>query len=178
MVGPAIIGFAAASGTGKTTLLRKVIPLLLARGLRIGVVKQARDDFDVDIPGKDSYELRKAGVARLLLTSEDCSALVDEHPQGRRPCLETLFQHSASEELDLVLVEGFSSLPLPRILLHRADSGTPPPDLLDPEVLALVGDRNDYGPLAVPVLDINDPAAVAGFLLRRLTVHRLENDLE
>lgn len=177
MAGPALIGFAAPSGTGKTTLLRKVIPLLLARGVRVAVVKQARDDFDVDMPGRDSYELRKAGVARLLLASADCSVLVDEQPRGRGPDLTALLERIAPRELDLVLVEGFAGLSLPRILLHRTGCGAPPQAPLDRGVLAVAGDRNDYGPLPVPVLDINDPAAVTGFLLRRLAVHSLDNDL-
>jgi hypothetical protein len=59
-----IVGLAAGSGTGKTTLLLKAIPLLKSRGVRVGLIKRAHHTFDTDKPGKDSYELRKAGAAR------------------------------------------------------------------------------------------------------------------
>ena len=57
-----VLGFAAFSGTGKTTLLKQLIPLFRQQGIRVALIKHAHHDFDIDIPGKDSYELRKAGA--------------------------------------------------------------------------------------------------------------------
>lgn len=159
-----VIGFIAASGTGKTTLLCRILPLLKTRKLRVGVVKQARDDFDVDKPGKDSYRLRKAGVERLLLTSSRKSALMIEHPEGPAPQIETLLNLLNQEALDLILVEGFSETPFPKIELIRLPKEKP---LYrdNPWVVALATDRVESMVAPVPVLDINDPAGVVHFIL-------------
>ena len=74
-----LVGFAAYSGTGKTTLLRKIIPLLAEKGLRVGMVKHTHHNIDVDHPGKDSYELRKSGTAQMVLASPKRTTLIVEH---------------------------------------------------------------------------------------------------
>ena len=90
-----------------------------AHGLRVGAAKQARDDFDIDQPGKDSYRLRKAGVERLLLTSSKKWALILEHPNGGDPELNELLLLFDRDELDIILVEGFSDQAFPKIELVR-----------------------------------------------------------
>ncbi len=155
-----VLGFSAPSGTGKTTLLTRVISLLKERSLEVGVVKQARDDFDVDIPGKDSYELRKAGVERLLLTSEQKSALIWERPG--EPELRDLLNLLDHNRLDLVLVEGFNEHLFPKIELFR-QGRVPTRYPNDPTVIALATDQAYSA--TVPVLDINDPLAVANFII-------------
>ncbi|MFO1429651.1 MAG: molybdopterin-guanine dinucleotide biosynthesis protein B [Candidatus Competibacteraceae bacterium] len=159
-----VLGFVAPGGTGKTTLLRAVIALLEDRSLRIGVAKQARDDFDFDQPGKDSYRLRKAGVERLLFASSRKSALILEHPDGGGPELNELLPLFDQDELDIILVEGFSEQPFPKIELIRGNKG-PRHYPNDAWVIALAMDRTEAGQASVPVLDINDPAAVAEFVL-------------
>jgi molybdopterin-guanine dinucleotide biosynthesis protein MobB len=159
-----VLGFIASSGTGKTTLLSQVIAWLSTQGLRIGVIKQARDDFDVDQPGKDSYRLRKAGVERLLLASSQKSALVVEHPEGGEAELNALLALFDQNTLDIILVEGFSEQPFPKIELSRGAT-----TLLrypnDPLIIALATDRAGVERLGIPVLDLNDPVAVAEFVL-------------
>ena len=159
-----VLGFIAPSGTGKTTLLRAVIALLKARGLRIGVAKQALDDFDFDQPGKDSYRLRKAGVERLLYASSKKSALILEHPDGGGPELNELLPLFDQNELDIILVEGFSEQPFPKIELVRGRKG-PRHYPNDTWVIALATDWTEAGQATVPVLNINDPAAVTEFIL-------------
>ena len=159
-----VLGFVAPSGTGKTTLLRAVIALLKARSLQVGVAKQALDDFDIDQPGKDSYRLRKAGVERLLYASSKKSALILEHPNGGNPELNELLPLFDQDELDIILVEGFSDQPFPKIELVREGKG-PRHYPNDAWVIALATDWNEAGQVSVPVLDINDPAAVAEFVL-------------
>lgn len=159
-----VLGFIAPSGTGKTTLLSQVIAWLSVQELRIGVIKQARDDFDVDQPGKDSYRLRKAGVERLLLASSKKSALLVEHPDGEEAELNVLLALFDQDTLDVILVEGFSEQPFPRIALSRGAK-----KLLrypnDPLTIALATDRPVVEQIAIPVLDIDDPVAVAEFVL-------------
>lgn len=74
-----LLAFAAWSGTGKTTLLKKLIPALCARGIRPGLIKHTHHDMDVDKPGKDSYELRKAGAAQTIVASQQRWALMTEN---------------------------------------------------------------------------------------------------
>ncbi|MDA3868824.1 MAG: molybdopterin-guanine dinucleotide biosynthesis protein B, partial [Gammaproteobacteria bacterium] len=96
-----VLGFAAYSGTGKTTLLVKVLPLLRARGLRVAMIKHAHHDFDIDQPGKDSYELRKAGAEQMLIASSYRRALMTETPAGTEPQLAELMAELNLESLDL-----------------------------------------------------------------------------
>src|SRR3990172_697023 len=112
-----MIGFAAWSGTGKTTLLKKLLPLLRKRGLRVGVVKHAHHDFDIDVPGKDSYELRKAGATHVLVGSRKRWALVVEAGLEEDPSLATLLSHLATDDIDLILVEGLKPERIPNIHL-------------------------------------------------------------
>jgi molybdopterin-guanine dinucleotide biosynthesis protein MobB len=159
------LGFAAPSGTGKTTLLRQVLGLLVKRGLRIGVVKQARDDFDVDVPGKDSYELRKAGVERLLLASERKSALMVEHPDSGEPELGSLLRRFDQTQLDLILVEGFSDQPFPKIELYRQTSGVQLRYPDDPWIVAVATDTPGVAQPPMVELDVNQPTKVADFVI-------------
>lgn len=159
-----VVGFVAPQGTGKTLLLRRVIPGLVAHQVRVGVIKQARNDFDIDQPGKDSFRLRAAGVERLLVTSLDKSALILEHLDATEPELNELLGFLHQDELDVVLVEGFSQQAVPKIALQRAGSR-----LLcyphDPWVIAVATDCLDNAQFSVPVLDINAPDTVVEFLL-------------
>lgn len=159
-----VLGFVAPRGTGKTTLLRAVIALLKSRGLRVGVAKQALDGFDFDQPGKDSYRLRKAGAERLLFAAFQKSALMLEHPDGGGPELNALLPLFDQDELDIILVEGFSEQPFPKIELVRGSQGPRQyPD--DAWVIALATDGAKVNQATVPVLDINDPTVVTEFVL-------------
>ena len=163
-----LLGFAAYSGTGKTTLLRRLLPLLKARGLRVGVVKHAHHSFDTDIPGKDSYELRKAGAAQMLVASRRRWALVTETASAREPRLEDALRHLDQASLDLILVEGFKAESFPKIELHRPGLGHPLLCHDDRSIIAVATDA----PLAidpgVPQLDLNRPDEIAEFMLRAL----------
>jgi molybdopterin-guanine dinucleotide biosynthesis protein MobB len=163
-----VLGFAAFSGTGKTTLLKQLIPLLAQRGVRAGVIKHAHHDFDIDKPGKDSYELRKAGARQVLAASDSRWALMTENDTVADPKLDDLIALLDPERIDLVLVEGFRQVPFPRIELHRPSLGHP---LLYPEddsIIAVAADALlDTGDL--PLLDINNATEVREFILSWLT---------
>ena len=163
-----LLGFAAYSGTGKTTLLRRLLPLLKAHGLRVGVVKHAHHGFDTDIPGKDSYELRKAGAAQMLVASRRRWALVTETANAREPRLEDALRHLDQASLDLILIEGFKAEAFPKIELHRPSLGHPLLCQADRSIIAVASDA----PLAIdpgiPQLDLNRPQEIAEFMLRVL----------
>ncbi len=165
-----VIGFAARSGTGKTTLLTRLLPLLSAHGLRVGMIKHSHHDFEIDKPGKDSYRLREAGAQQLLIASPHRTVWIGENPQPREPLLEELLERLAKDSLDLVLVEGFRHVAFPKIELHRAATGKP---LLYPDDSSIIAIASDE-PLntTLPCLDLNRPEAIAGFMLEMMTSHR------
>ena len=158
-----MLGFAAFSGTGKTTLLEKLIPQLLEQGIRIAMVKHAHHAFEVDKPGKDSYRLRKAGAQQMLIASDQRMALMTENPTPQEPRLDELITHLELETIDLVLVEGFKHVPFPKIELHREALGKTLLHPDDPAIIAIACDHPiDAGTL--PTLDINDTQAIAAFI--------------
>lgn len=159
---PPVLGFAAYSGTGKTTLLTRVLPILRAKGLRIGMVKHAHHQFDIDTPGKDSYELRKAGAEQMLIASRNRWALMSENREPGEPRLAELLRQLDRQRLDLVLVEGFKQVPFPKIELYRSQTGRAPLFPADPSIVAIASDQSLETQL--PLLDLNDPAAVAEFV--------------
>ena len=163
-----VVGFAAYSGAGKTTLLKQLLPLLTGRGVRIGMIKHAHHNFDIDIPGKDSYELRKAGASQMLVASARREALVVEKTSPSEPHLATLIGRLNQDELDLILVEGFKQVAFPKIELYRPSVGKPALYPQDTSVIAVATDAALPAPTDMPVLDINDPDAIAAFILQRL----------
>lgn len=118
-----ILGIAAWSGTGKTTLLEKLLPRLGEYGLSVAVIKHAHHSFDVDQPGKDSYKLRSAGAAPVLVASRQRFALMQETPGQEEPDLGQLIAMMAPHKPDLVIVEGFKAWPIPKLVLYRDGIG-------------------------------------------------------
>ncbi len=160
-----LVGFVAFSGTGKTTLLKQLIPLLKDQDLKIGLIKHAHHHFDIDIPGKDSYELRKAGADQVLVASQQRWAMITETPeQEGDPTLTDMLAHLDQSELDLILVEGFKHVAFPKLELHRPALGHPLlfPD--DPDILAIATDAVLSQETTLPVLDLNQPEAIANFI--------------
>lgn len=163
------LGFAARSGTGKTTLLRAILPLLESAGLRIGMIKHAHHAFDVDQPGKDSYELRKAGARQMLVASDTRWALMTETPDRQDPLtLDELLGQLNTGELDLILVEGFRQAAFPKIELYRPSLGQPPLYAEDPYIIAVATDGTLPGTPPDTVLDINAPDEIASYIRARL----------
>lgn len=161
-----VIGFAAWSGTGKTTLLVQLLPLLRQHGLRVAVIKHAHHAFDIDQPGKDSYELRKAGASPMLISSSRRTAIMIEKPEETEPDLQDLLNRIAADEVDLVLVEGFKQWALPKIELYRHAVGKPLlyPD--DAHIIAIAHDGLLPQPVTIQQLDINNPHAICAFILQ------------
>lgn len=158
-----VVGFSAFSGTGKTTLLKQLLPMLTQHGLRVGMVKHAHHNFDIDKPGKDSYELRKAGAAQMLVASARRWALMVDNEVENDPDLGDLLRHLDLDELDLILVEGFKHIAFTKIELHRPSLGHPLLFREDPSIIAIASDEKmDSGEL--PLLDINRPEEIADFI--------------
>lgn len=163
-----ILGLAALSGTGKTTLLVQLLQLFAGQGYRVGVVKHAHHSFDTDKPGKDSYELRKAGARQMLVGSRQRWALVAETDGAAEPDLDDMLGRLDQGALDFILVEGFKTENFPKIELHRVGLGHPLlfPD--DSNIVAVAADAPDKVKTSLPLLDLNRAETIAAFILEYL----------
>lgn len=161
-----LIGFCAYSGTGKTTLLGKLIPLLKGRGLRLALLKHAHHSFEIDRPGKDSHTLRKAGADQVLIASRHRVAFIKERPEAtREPRLADVLPCIDARALDLILVEGFKREPIPKIELYRPSLAKPMIHANDPHVIAVASDAPFPMARDLPRLDINRPERIMDFVL-------------
>ena len=159
-----VFGFAGFSGSGKTTLIEQLIPRLVEAGLRVSLIKHAHHAFDIDKPGKDSYRHREAGCTEVLVTSDRRWVMMHELRNEAEPSLEE--QVARFAPCDLVLVEGFKRASIPKLEIHRPSHGRPLLHPEDPNIVAVACDAPVQ--TSLPVLDINDPAAIAEFIMRHL----------
>jgi molybdopterin-guanine dinucleotide biosynthesis adapter protein len=157
-----VIGFAGFSGAGKTTLIVRLIPELNRLGFSVSTIKHAHHGFDVDRPGKDSYEHRAAGAHEVLVVSANRLALIRELRGAPEPSLANLLRLVAP--VDLILVEGFKRHPLPKIEVYRAANLKPPLYPHDDSIVALISDHADP-PAGLPHASIDDIAGVADLAL-------------
>ncbi len=160
-----LIGIAGWSGSGKTTLLVKLIPELARRQLRVATIKHAHHAFDIDKPGKDSYEHRAAGAIEVAISSVRRWAIVHENGPDPEPTLEQLV--SRMSPADIVLIEGYKREPFPKIEVWRPDTGKPPlyPD--DPTVIAVATNDKTLD-ISLPILPLDDVSAIASFIIEHV----------
>lgn len=159
-----LLGIAAWSGTGKTTLLERLLPALTARGLRVAVIKHAHHAFEVDQPGKDSHRLRMAGASPMLVASRARLALMMETPDQEEADLATLIEMMRPQRPDLVLVEGFKAWPLPKLELYREEVGKPLRVAGDPWVKAVASATPLALPKGVEALPLDDLDALVDWV--------------
>lgn len=157
-----IFGLAGWSGSGKTTLVVRLLPELGRRGLAVSTVKHAHHSFDVDQPGKDSYEHRRAGAVEVMVSSANRWALMHEHRGGEEPVLEDLVARMAP--VDLLLVEGFKRHAHPKLEVHRPVLGKALLCVEDPYIVAVASDVPVPG-LLLPSFDLSDVPAIADFIV-------------
>ncbi|HEX6980453.1 MAG TPA: molybdopterin-guanine dinucleotide biosynthesis protein B [Alphaproteobacteria bacterium] len=158
-----VIGVVGWSGSGKTTLLVRLIPVLTARGLTVSTIKHAHHGFDVDQPGKDSYEHRAAGATEVLVSSARRWALMHELRGAPEPGLDELVARMTP--VDLLIVEGFKGHPHDKIEVHRATVGKPLLCASDPYVVAVATDAAIAETHGRPRLDLNDVGQIADFIV-------------
>jgi len=185
-----VLGFSAFSGTGKTTLLTKLIPLLKQSGIRVGLIKHSHHNFEIDKPGKDSYRLRKAGASPVMLVSSHRRAIISEFDtiNQAKPRLDEQLKILDQSELDLILVEGFKSEHFPKIELHRPSLKNKLLFPNDSTIIAIATDAEieittDNTGLSEPkitdltlppLLDINNPEVITLFILKHFL--KIKND--
>ncbi len=157
-----IFGFAGWSGSGKTTLVKRVIPELIERGLKISTIKHTHHNFDIDKPGKDSFEHRTAGAHEVVITGAQRWALLHENRGEPEPNIEQMLEHMSP--VDLVLIEGFKTYPHPKMEVYRAEVGKPMLCGDDPSIVAIA--TTDDLDVNVPRIDLDDIAGVADFVIQ------------
>jgi molybdopterin-guanine dinucleotide biosynthesis protein MobB len=163
---PPVVSIVAKSGTGKTTLLEKLIAELKRRGYKVGAVKHDAHSFSIDHEGKDSWRLTEAGADTMLITSPEKIAMVKQN-RGVEPSLTDTIAEFC-DDLDIVLTEGFKRSSMPKIEVHRRARSE---KLLcrgeekDPSLFAVASDSSLE--LDVPVYDINDAGGLADLIIEK-----------
>ncbi|MCC7046089.1 MAG: molybdopterin-guanine dinucleotide biosynthesis protein B [Alphaproteobacteria bacterium] len=158
-----VFGLAGWSGSGKTTLMVRLLPELVRRGIAVSTMKHAHHEFDVDQPGKDSYEHRRAGATEVMVTSSRRWALMHELRGAPEPGVEALVKQMAP--VDLLLIEGFKVHAHDKLEVYRPSLGKPMLYRNDARVVALASDARIDG-IGVPQFDLEDVPAIAGFIVR------------
>ena len=164
-----ILGIVGYSGSGKTRLVTRLIPLLQVEGLSVSTIKHTHHSVRVDEPHDISRRLTEAGAVDVAIAGRERWALLHETTEDAEPRVEALVERMAP--VDLVLVEGFKRHPHPKIEVHRPSAGKPLICRDDRHVIAVATD----GPLPMvdlPILDLNDPPAVAAFIVERMGLGR------
>ena len=158
-----IFGLAGWSGSGKTSLLIRLLPEFIRAGVAVSTIKHAHHGFDVDQPGKDSWAHRHAGATEVMISSANRWALMHEHRGAGEASLAELI--SRLSPVDLVLVEGFKSEPHEKLEVHRQALGKPPLYVDDRHIVAIASDVR-FDALSLPQLDLNDTRAIFRFILQ------------
>lgn len=164
-----VLGFCAFSGTGKTTLLKQLIPLLVAEKISVSVIKHAHHSFEIDYPQKDSYELRHAGACKTLIISKNRVAKIEEFKQrDDEPTLQEALDRLDPSNLDIVFVEGFKAEIFPKIELYRPQLNKPIQYPNDPNIIAFASDesmphitQNNN----LTFIDLNQPTQFVDFII-------------
>ncbi|MBF0368631.1 MAG: molybdopterin-guanine dinucleotide biosynthesis protein B [Magnetococcales bacterium] len=160
-----VMGFAAPSGTGKTTLMAGVIEALSQAGFNTAALKHGHHPADPDVPGKDTHRFRQAGAQTVIFASSERWFLIQDLKEQPEPSLNDLTQHLGGH--DLILVEGYKNDDHPKILIHRA--GVTPAKGIPPltNVVAIATDDPQLE-ADRPRLALNDPQEVAAFIQKFL----------
>ncbi|PPR22016.1 MAG: Molybdopterin-guanine dinucleotide biosynthesis adapter protein [Alphaproteobacteria bacterium MarineAlpha10_Bin3] len=162
-----IFGLAGWKGSGKTTLVVRLLPELISRGYSVSTLKHAHHDFDIDKPGKDSFEHRHAGATEVMVTSARRWALMHENRDAPEPGVAEITAHMSP--VDLLLIEGFKHHAHPKLEIHRPSTGHALLCRDDRHIVAVASDA-PLPDVALPVLDLNDFCAIADFIAAHLNL--------
>tara|TARA_B110000014_G_C19997722_1_gene516972 strand:+ start:444 stop:977 length:534 start_codon:yes stop_codon:yes gene_type:complete len=165
-----LIGFAAYSGTGKTTLIKSIVKILKELNYRVSVIKHAHHNFDIDKPKKDSYEIRKSGAENMLISSEKRWALMHENINNEELNLSELINIVDSKYNDIILVEGFKAEKFPKIELYRRQVSKSFLYDNDESIVAIAHDENIEINTSIKKLDINNPHEIAKYIIEYLGI--------
>ncbi len=157
-----VFGLAGWSGSGKTTLMVRLLPVLIARGVTVSTLKHAHHAFDIDRPGKDSYEHRAAGATEVMISSDTRWALMHELRGAPEATVEELIAHMTP--VDLLMIEGFKAHAHPKLEVHRPSLGKPLLCGEDPHIVAVASDV-PLPSVRLPRFELDDAEGIADFII-------------
>jgi len=157
------ISFVGRSNTGKTTVIERLIPVLRKKGLKVAVIKHHPHDFDIDIPGKDTYRYKQAGASTSILASPGKVAVIED--TATELTLEEIITRYV-HDIDLLLIEGFKREQVPKIeVFRKKEDGNSPVCSGDTNLIAIITDESVE--TSLPVFSRNDVQGIAEFILSR-----------
>ncbi|MEH6401858.1 MAG: molybdopterin-guanine dinucleotide biosynthesis protein B [Sneathiella sp.] len=160
-----VIGISGWSGNGKTTLLERLLPVLINHGYSVSTLKHAHHKFDIDKPGKDSFRHRQAGATEVMISSAQRWALMHENRDEDEADLQSLI--SMMTPVDILLIEGFKKEKFPKIEVWREENGNEPLFQHDDTVVAIATNATGLK-TELPILNINDEREIANFIISNL----------
>lgn len=168
---PPFFGLAGWSGSGKTTLCTKLIENFTKIGITIGTLKHAHHKFELDKPGKDSFNLRKAGARPMIISSKERFAMIqenDEHDEKSLFQLIEMFSKDPIQKCDLIIVEGYKNEPIPKFEVYRPIIGKPELYKEDNNIFAIASDINIES--SIPTFDLNNINSISDFIIQRYNI--------
>ena len=168
---PPLFGLAGWSGSGKTTLLTKLIQNFTKIGINVGTLKHAHHKFDIDKPGKDSYNLRMSGARPMIISSKERFALIQENDENEETSLFEMLEMFSKQPIrkcDLVIVEGYKNENIPKFEVHRPELGKPLLFREDNDIFAIASDKHIDTDL--PTFDLNNINSITDFLIQKYKI--------
>ena len=168
---PPFFGLAGWSGSGKTTLCTKLIENFTKIGIKVGTLKHAHHKFELDKPGKDSFNLRKAGSRPMIISSKERFALIQENDENEEKSLFQMLEMFAKDPIqkcDLIIVEGFKNEPIPKIEVYRKIIGKPELYKEDKNIFAIATDTKINS--SIPILDLNKVNSISDYILKKFQI--------
>jgi molybdopterin-guanine dinucleotide biosynthesis protein B len=157
------LSFVGRSNTGKTTVIERLIPILCERGLKVAVIKHHPHDFDIDIPGKDTYRYKQAGATMSILASPGKVAVIED--TEKELSLEEVITRYV-RDVDLLIIEGFKKAKIPKIEVFQRKEGTDVPVCAgDINLIAIIAD--EIVKTSLPIFSRNDVQGIAEFVISR-----------
>jgi molybdopterin-guanine dinucleotide biosynthesis protein MobB len=158
---PPVFSFVGSSGSGKTTFIEKLLPFLINKGLKVGVIKHDAHKFEIDKPGKDSYRLKHAGAKTVVLSSEEKMAFIKSF-NGNELSVEEIILRFFSDA-DLIITEGYKKSSIPKFEVFRKETGKPPVMFNSPYLLGIITDDNINTDKLI--FGLNDIEKVADYII-------------
>ena len=168
---PPLFGLAGWSGSGKTTLSTKLIGNFTKIGINVGTLKHAHHKFDIDKPGKDSYNLRKAGARPMVISSKERFALIQENDQNDEKSLFEMLENFSKHPIkkcDIIIVEGYKNEAIPKLEVHRPIIGKPLLYQDDKNIFAIA--LEGYLETTIPSFDLNNINSITDFLIDKYKI--------
>ena len=169
-----VFSFIGSSGSGKTTFIEKLIPVLINKGLKVGVIKHDAHKFEIDKPGKDSYRFKQAGAETVALSSKEKTAIIKSHNENELSVEEIIMRFFP--DVDLIITEGYKKSSIPKFEVYRKATGKDPVMFDSPYLLGIITD--DEVKADKLTFGLNDIEDVANYILKILELQKPEIEIE